>query len=381
MKLFLSRCVLIHGMLLLLFCSATELHAQGEAAKSGHALKRPNPSSSTIIENNTIWKDASGNTVWASLGGHITRVGDEYYWVGTDPRKTDSSNRLYSSKTLGSSTWKFESYVEERKGGLGKRNCTLIYCPTTDKYVIICKGIGFYQSKGSDVKGPYTYVKKVDIQKRKKGFLSGGMSAYREGKDAYIIVSMKNHEMPAPRDVFVQIYKLTPNFLNVEKEILWMQTESKREAFWLFKNDKKYYMTYDGPGGWMGSDCYYRTADNLEGPWTEEKKIGMIPKPKSKTQRSHASQHRYILNIDGQWIYGGDRYPYQEPESHPPENGLHIICPIFWAGEKPYVIWEEKWDISDYDGTSKAVKAGVISKSSVDNRVKPQAVSTGKNSR
>ncbi|MCH2208359.1 MAG: hypothetical protein MK132_21155 [Lentisphaerales bacterium] len=327
-------------------------------SKDAAAMANTNQSS-TVIVNNSIWKDTDGNTVWASLGGHISKFDDTYYWVGTDPRKEDSSNRLYSSKTLGSNTWKYESYVEKRKGGLGKRNCTMIYCPKTKKYVIICKGIGFYQSKGSDVKGPYEYVKKISINKlsKYKKFASGGMSAYQEGDDAYVIISMKNHEMPAPRDIFCLILKLSPDFLNFEKEILWMPTEPQREAFWLFKKDKKYYMTYDGPGGWMGSDCYYRTADQLEGPWSEEKKIGMIPEPKYKEDRSHASQHRYIMNINGQWIYGGDRYPYQEPDSHPPENGQHIICPVIWDGEKPYVIWEDKWDISKYDGNAKLAKA------------------------
>ena len=69
-------------------------------------------------------------------------------------------------------------------------------------------------------------------------------------------------------------------------------------------------MSYDGPGGWTGSDCYYRRSESLEGPWTEEKQIGMDPEPTNDKMRSHASQHRYIMNINGQWVYGGDRYPY-----------------------------------------------------------------------
>jgi len=318
-------------------------------------------SADTIIENNTVWKDTDGNTVWASLGGHISKFGDRYYLVGTDPRKTDSSIRLYSSKTLGSNTWKFEAYVDKRPGGLGRRNCTLLYCPATKRYVVICKGIGFYQSTENDVKGPYTYVRRINEESLKSDeFRAGGMSAYQEGEDAYIIVSMKRHDMRPPRDVFAQIYKLTPDFLKLEKEILWLPTAPRREAFWLFRKDGKYYMTYDGPGGWMGSDCYYRNADRLEGPWSDEVEIGMIPEPKNRKQRSHASQHRYIMNIDGQWIYGGDRYPYQEPESHPPENGLHIICPIVWKGERPFVIWERKWDIAAYDGEARAFKEETV---------------------
>ena len=142
MKILYPRHALTHCILLLLLLSVPGANARG--ADRTNATTSEGAQSATIIENNTIWKDTSGNTVWASLGGHITRVGDEYYWVGTDPRKIDSSNRLYSSRTLGSSTWKLEGYVEKRGGGLGRRNCTLLYCPTTKKYVVICKGIGFY---------------------------------------------------------------------------------------------------------------------------------------------------------------------------------------------------------------------------------------------
>ena len=337
------------------FLITASLNAESPPTRKTASVEK----SATLIKNNSIWKDTDGNTIWASLGGHISKFGDTYYWVGTDPRKTDASIRLYSSKTLGSNTWKLEGFVDKRAPSLGRRNCTLLSCPKTKKYVIICKGIGFYQSKGSNVKGPYTYKKKITAEKmNRKGYHTGGMSAYAEGDTAYIIVSMR--KLDETRDRYCMIYELTPDFLSLKKEVLFMRVADKREAFWLFKKDKKYYMTYDGPGGWMGSDCYYRTANKLEGPWTEEKEIGMIPEPKNRKQRSHASQHRYIMNINGQWIYGGDRYPYQEPESHPPKNGLHIICPIFWEGEKPHVIWEKKWDISKYDVTNRVLQAGII---------------------
>ncbi len=315
--------------------------------------------SDTVIVNDTVWKDTDGNEVVAGFGGHITKVGDTYYWVGTDPRPTDGSVRMYSSRTLGSSTWKLETMVEKRKPGLGRRNCTLIHCPTTDRFVIVSKGIGFYQSEGSDVKGPYQYVKKIGEEMLKsKNFHSGGMSVYTEGSKAYLIISMR--QLDESRDRYCLICELTPDFMGVEKEILWMKVDDRREAFWLFKRENKYYMTYDGPGGWMGSDCYYRTSESLAGPWTEEKEIGMDPEPKRRQDRSHASQHRYIMNTDGQWIYGGDRYPYQEPESHPPENGSHIICPIIWKGDHPTVKWEKEWNIAAYGGPQSKTVSGQL---------------------
>jgi hypothetical protein len=52
------------------------------------------------------------------------------------------------------------------------------------------------------------------------------------------------------------------------------------------------------------------------------------------------------MKFGEQWVYGGDRYPYKEPESHPPENGLFIMCPVDWdENGHPTVRWEEEWTL------------------------------------
>lgn len=310
---------------------------------------------SSIITNDIrTWNDDNGDAVHASMGGHLTKIGDTYYWVGSDPRKETIGYdiRLYSSKTLGSNSWKFEALIEDRPAGMdGRTNCTLLYNAKTDRYVIVTKGIGFYQSDSNDVKGPYSYIRKVKVTEKfgwpgvTEEYETGGMSAYYEGDEAYIIVSNK---IVGGRTRYCGIWKLTDDFLNVEKIILWDKSELNREAYWLFKKDDKYYMTYDGPGGWMGSDCFYRTADALVGPWSAEKDILMDPVPTTNIMRSHASQSRWMINVDGQWMYGGDRYPYHEPSSHPPEKGLYVWCPVIWNGETPTVKFEKQWSVKDY---------------------------------
>ena len=74
-----------------------------------------------VINNNTIWKEPINpvdyrerKVVYASMGGHIAKFGEYYYWVGTDPRQEDSSNRIYRSATMGSKTWELVSVVESR---------------------------------------------------------------------------------------------------------------------------------------------------------------------------------------------------------------------------------------------------------------------------
>lgn len=73
--------------------------------------------------------------------------------------------------------------------------------------------------------------------------------------------------------------------------------------------------------------------------------------PVRKDLRSFASQHRYIMKHKtyNQWIYGGDRYPYHEPESHKLSHGVHIMCPVTWSGDKPVVHWKKEWDIAGYN--------------------------------
>ena len=306
---------------------------------------------STIITNDVrTWNDNNGDPVHASMGGHITKFGDTYYWVGSDPRKETVGYdiRLYSSKTLGSNSWTFEALIEDRPAGMdGRSNCTIIYNEKTDRYVIVTKGIAFYQSESNDIKGPYEFIRKVNANNKfnHPGFETGGMGTYYEGNDAYIIVSNLDRET---RQRICGIWKLSDDFLNLVEEVLWLPTDMNREAYWLFVKDNKYYMTYDGPGGWMASDCYYRTADALAGPWSEEKDIIFDPAPANKFMRSHASQSRWMINVDGQWMYGGDRYPYHEPSSHPPEKGLYVWCPVIWNNGVPTVKFEKSWDIKNY---------------------------------
>ena len=329
-------------------CALMQCSVVAQRANKNISYTKYDPNSS-IITNDAWWKDNNGDTLVASMGGHITKFKDTYYWIGNDQRRKQNGYdlRLYSSKTLGSNSWKFETIVDNRPAGsLGNTNSTILFCPTTNKYVVITKGIGFYQSKTNDITSKYKFVKKIkNTELGHPEYHTGGMSAYYEGKDAYIIVSLRLKE---GRDRYCGIWKLTPDFLSIEREIAFFPTERNREAYWLFKKDNKYYMTYDGPGGWMASDCYYRTADGLAGPWSEENDIIMDPEPDNKLMRSHASQSRWMMSFDGQWMYGGDRYPYIEPESHPPSKGLYVWCPVIWNGDQPIVKFEKQWSVKDY---------------------------------
>lgn len=310
------------------------------------------PTSSTIT-NDIWWKDNNGNDIKASYGGHITFIGDTYYWVGNDPDESvhGPDIHMYSSKTLGSNSWKYEGkLVDFSPNEVGDKNCTLLQSPATGKFILISKGIDFYESL--NVTGPYTYVRSVSkyqIDNRGGDYKIGGGSAFQDGDDAYFITS-RRYLPDTDNHRYTGIYKLTPDFLNVEKEICWLRNDS-REAMWLFKKDNTYYMTASHTAGWTASACYYRTSTNLV-DWSEEKEIGMDPvRPGGsqalKIMRSHGTQHRWIMKVGNQWMYGGDRYPYKEVESHPFEKGLYLMCPVTWEGYKPIVKYEKSWQIGN----------------------------------
>lgn len=318
-----------------------------------------NPKSS-IITNDIWWGDDNGGNVMASMGGHITRIDDTYYWVGNDPQGSlnGSDIHLYSSKTLGSNSWKHEGKLVDFAPGLGGKNCTLLHSPATGRYVIVAKsGLQFYESV--NITGPYTLVNtvsKFQIDSRGGNYKIGGMSTLQDGTNAYVITSRRwlpdtpKSETEGTNHRYTGIYKLTPDFLDVAEEICWLRNDS-REAMWLFKKDDTYYMTASHTAGWTASDCYYRTSTNLV-DWSTEKQIGMDPvrsggSQANKIMRSHGTQHRWIMQVGDQWMYGGDRYPYHESESHPVDKGLYLMCPVIWEGDTPIVKYETSWDVSN----------------------------------
>lgn len=300
-----------------------------------------------VITNGMLWTDDNGAMINASMGGHITQVDDTYYWVGNDQNNNANGYdvHLYSSKTLGSGDWKHEGkLVDFNPGEDGHKNCTLLRSPATGKFVIVAKsGLCFYES--AQVTGPYTLVRTINKYNlgNHGNYKVGGMGTFQDGTNAYVITS-RRYLGSEHNDRYTAIYRLTPDFTDVAEEILWMRNDN-REAMWLFKRGDTYYMSASHTAGWTPSHCYYRSAADLSGPWSTEKQIGMDPPSSGRLTRSHGTQHRYIMQVNGQWVYGGDRYPYQESESYSLANGLKIMCPVVWVGDHPVVKWEQTWSV------------------------------------
>jgi len=265
------------------------------------------------------------------------------------------------------SIWHSYSYRFLQKGalfdfspGTYNANSNLLYNPTTNKYVIITKGLNFYQS--NNVNGPYTLVNNVwpylwpplaDPNTPNK-YKWGGLSIYQEGNDAYLVVSrFDGTRLPETRAIF--IYSLTPDYLNLQAEIYWSPNlqGNRREAPWISQKDDGnggtiYYMTMSHTRGWKPSETYYWTATSLSGPWTDHGQVGMVG---SSYTYSHNSQHRYLMKVgnNDQWIFGGDRYHYHEPTIYPEADGQNIMCNVIWDDNfnppKPIVVFNSSWTV------------------------------------
>ena len=172
----------------------------------------------SIIKNDTRYVDTDGKELALGDGGQITKIDGVYYWVGNEPDKTHGCDiHMYSSRTMENGSWKHEGKIWDFPDGQYGGNCNLVFCPNTKNYVIIAKGLHFLES--STVTGPYKLARKLIGQNtpRKWGF--GGLSVYREGNEAYLISSRHTKTVKPPLNRFFGIYRLTPDFLNIETEL------------------------------------------------------------------------------------------------------------------------------------------------------------------
>lgn len=70
------------------------------------------------------------------------------------------------------------------------------------------------------------------------------------------------------------LYKLTEDWLDVEKQVTTIYTNMYREAPSLIKKDGIYYLFTSQAAGWYPSKSMYSSAASIEGPWSQLRTIG-----------------------------------------------------------------------------------------------------------
>ena len=98
----------------------------------------------------------------------------------------------------------------------------------------------------------------------------------------------------------LHVYRLSEDYLNVEKLVHRLWQGEYREAPSVIKSEEKYYMITSFCTGWAPNQGKCAVADSMEGDWGMLKKIG--------DETTYQSQAAFLLNLNGQLLYIGDRW-------------------------------------------------------------------------
>lgn len=70
------------------------------------------------------------------------------------------------------------------------------------------------------------------------------------------------------------LYKLSDDWSQIEKRVCYVNRSSWRELPSMLKVDGIYYLFTSGTAGWYPTQGMYNSAENIEGPWSELKRVG-----------------------------------------------------------------------------------------------------------
>jgi beta-galactosidase len=217
----------------------------------------------------------------------------------------------------------------------------VIYNEKTKKYVmwfhLELRGKGYSAARAGiavsdNITGPYTFVKSF----RPNENMSRDMTLYKDGKtDAYLIYSSReNYDL--------RIVKLTDDYLDATTEDK-MLFSKHREAPAIFKYNKNYYLITSGCTGWNPNKASIHKATSVWGPWEEQT---YNPMEGSKAETTFDGQSTFILPVEGKknsFIFLADKW---NPRNL--KDSRYLWLPIRFRDDKPYVEWNDEWDMKGF---------------------------------
>ena len=305
-----------------------------------------------IIQNNSFWKDTSGNNIY-SQGGGVFKFGYTYYWYGVhysgaetyaaNPTKKNEDYGFkavtcYSSKDL--VNWKFENNVLTSDsegfpwaywfGRLG-----VAYNANTKKYVLVAQHNESVLFASCD--SPTGNFKVENIQDyitnvAKQGTGDQTIFIDDDGK-AYLICSNKGgrgNQYVAP---------LRESDYLAAEPATRVARGYGREGNCMFKYKGKYYFCASDLHGWNSSHTYYMVADNIMGPYSEWKVMDGTDE-----DFSHVTQTGFFVTVHGSEqetvLFCGDRW------SDFAGNGIgyNQWVPLSFDGDTPIFNSLSQWE-------------------------------------
>lgn len=267
----------------------------------------------SIVKNGIVWKDVAGEPIHAH-GGCIIVYDGYFYWYGED-RREDYYVSCYRSKNL--VDWEFRNHVltvrsemreyrvrtklqlrnaEGRKVNLERPKVLF-----NKKYNQFVMWIHF--ENGKDYCDAAVSIATCDTPDgdfvyhghfNPFGYMSRDCTLFQDDDGTAYFIS-------AARDnADLHMYRLTDDYMNVERLVHKLWQGEYREAPAVVKIDGKYYMLTSFCTGWAPNQGKYAVADSMEGSWSTLQEIG------DKT--TYQSQPAFIICWQGCVLYFGDRW-------------------------------------------------------------------------
>lgn len=295
-----------------------------------------------VIRSGTIWRDTRGEVIQAH-GIGMLQVGKTIYWYGEDrtSRRRSSSIRCYASQDL--ANWEFKNVVFRADDyanltGANLERPKVIYCDATKKYVMWVHKEGLRNYTDARVlvatcdtpDGKFTYVSDF----RPMGNESRDITLFKDDDGSAYLFSAANNNAD------LMCYKLTPDYLNVEKVWIALKGQS-REAPAVFKRNGRYYLITSACTGWGPNGNLITSAPNAWGPYGKQ-----IPLCSDDTWNTYCSQSAFVLPIKGtkatNYVFMSDRW-----KGWNLADSRYIFLPIPFTqdGQFQPIQWGDEWKI------------------------------------
>lgn len=300
--------------------------------------------------------DNRGKTVHAH-GGQILTVNGKYYWIGED-RTERNKVSCYVSDDLES--WQFCNHIltvdskikphyvqtdlalelSGRKAGIGV-GCNIerpkvIYNEKTGKYVMWMHWElpdNYSEARCAvavcdTIDGDYVYLGSFNPI----GNMSRDCTLFvDDDQSAYFISSARNN-------LDLHIYKLSEDYLSVDRLVRVLWPGQQREAPVMFKRNGYYYMFTSGCTGWSPNQSSYAWSKSIEGDWSLRYNLG--DDTTYRSQPTCVIPKENIATGEKEYWYLGDRWGGSKELYF---NSEYVLLPLrFETDTEIYLDWLEE---------------------------------------
>ncbi|SES03520.1 Glycosyl hydrolases family 43 [Propionibacterium cyclohexanicum] len=293
----------------------------------------------TLIRPGTLPLDDRGKPAQLHAAG-IQRVGSRWYAWGEEK----SGGGLFTSVAVYTSTdlvnWHFEGdaltagsgelgpdRVVERPKALQRSDGRWVLFLHLDTADYGYARVGY--ALADTPEGPFELVS----SERPLGHLSRDIGVYQEDGVGYLLSE--------DRDNGTHIYRLRPDYLGVEAEIVTVRQQDRPELGYesptVVKHEGIYYLFGSDLTGWNTNDNKYSVATALEGPWTPWRDIAPVG------THTFDSQVSVVVPLGGDhFLFAADRWRKADLFNSP-----LVWLPLTLHDGHAELEWRDEWSPLD----------------------------------